>query len=163
SDATNALQSLVSRLRRSLRSGNGSVLESHPAGYRLVVERDDVDVYRFEQLAARGRDELKSGQPAAASATLRAALELWRGPAMVAGLGVGPSDELRQVHLAVLRRDPTLAPADPTAPVGGSRLPARLTSFVGRETELREGLARLSDARLVTLVGPGGAGKTRLS
>src|SRR2546421_3528723 len=47
SDATNALQSLVSRLRRTLRGDNGttSVVESHPAGYRLSVAREDVDVY----------------------------------------------------------------------------------------------------------------------
>src|SRR5262245_65718184 len=48
SDATNALQSLVSRLRRSL-NGSAGVLESHPAGYRLSVRREDVDIYRFEQ------------------------------------------------------------------------------------------------------------------
>ncbi|WP_318782531.1 ATP-binding protein [Nonomuraea africana] len=43
------------------------------------------------------------------------------------------------------------------------RLPARLTSFVGREDELGL-LARLLEAsRLVTIVGPGGAGKTRLA
>jgi predicted ATPase/DNA-binding SARP family transcriptional activator len=248
SDATNALQSLVSRLRRSLRGDNGSasVLESHPAGYRLSIKREDVDVYRFEQLAKHGREELRAGQPAAAADSLRAALELWRGPALadlvdapfagtaatrlaelhaaavedrieadialgrhqevlgelrtlvaeqplrerrsallikalyLAGrqadaltaydatrraladeLGVEPSAELQEIHLAVLRRDPALAPEQ--RPARGSTLPAPLTSFVGRATELREVLARLSDARLVSLVGPGGAGKTRLS
>ena len=72
-DATNALQSLVSRLRRGLRtSGNGdrSLLESHPAGYRLVVDRDDVDTHRFERLARQGRDELSAGEPARAAVTL---------------------------------------------------------------------------------------------
>src|SRR5207244_10007456 len=47
-------------------------------------------------------------------------------------LGVEPSAELRQVHLAVLRRDPELAPKRPAedGPTGrGGRLPARLTSF----------------------------------
>ncbi|HVP02261.1 MAG TPA: DUF4062 domain-containing protein [Solirubrobacteraceae bacterium] len=46
-----------------------------------------------------------------------------------------------------------------------SRLPARTTSFVGRDDELAE-LLRLiarSDVRLVTLTGPGGIGKTRLA
>jgi predicted ATPase/DNA-binding SARP family transcriptional activator len=252
SDATNALQSLVSRLRRSLRgdsrdNGSATLLESHPAGYRLSVKREDVDVYRFEQLAQHGRDELRAGQWGDSAAILRAALELWRGPAMAdladapfAGtaaarlvelhaaavedrieadlalgrhqevlaelrtlvaeqplrerrsallikalylsgrqadalaaydktrraladeLGVEPGAELQQTHLAVLRRDPTLAP-ETTTPVRGSTLPARLTSFVGRATELREVLAQLTDARLVSLVGPGGAGKTRLS
>ncbi|NNN38260.1 AfsR/SARP family transcriptional regulator, partial [Streptomyces sp. S3(2020)] len=44
-----------------------------------------------------------------------------------------------------------------------SRLPARLTSFVGRDGELDRLADLMGSARLVTLVGPGGAGKTRLS
>ena len=44
-----------------------------------------------------------------------------------------------------------------------TNLPAQLTSFVGREQELRRVGKLLSEARLVTLTGPGGAGKTRLS
>ncbi len=43
-----------------------------------------------------------------------------------------------------------------------NNLPAQLTSFVGRERELREVCARLEAARLLTLTGPGGTGKTRL-
>ncbi|MGY9067481.1 AfsR/SARP family transcriptional regulator [Streptomyces sp. CAS3] len=42
-------------------------------------------------------------------------------------------------------------------------LPARLTSFVGREADLAALGTDLETARLVTLLGPGGAGKTRLS
>lgn len=42
-------------------------------------------------------------------------------------------------------------------------LPAQLTSFIGREGEITEIKERLLSARLVTLTGPGGAGKTRLS
>ncbi|MGI5269772.1 BTAD domain-containing putative transcriptional regulator [Nonomuraea sp. CA-218870] len=40
---------------------------------------------------------------------------------------------------------------------------AQLTSFVGRGEELRQVSAELAASRLVTLVGPGGAGKTRLA
>ena len=43
------------------------------------------------------------------------------------------------------------------------RLPAVLTSFVGRAREVREVGGLLSRARLLTLVGPGGCGKTRLA
>ncbi len=42
-------------------------------------------------------------------------------------------------------------------------LPLQLTSFVGRERELAVGLRLLAATRLLTLVGPGGTGKTRLS
>ncbi|MFE5665226.1 BTAD domain-containing putative transcriptional regulator [Streptomyces niveus] len=52
-------------------------------------------------------------------------------------------------------------PADSDLPPGN--LPARITSFVGRESDLADLRGDLRDARLVTLLGAGGAGKTRLS
>ncbi|MFE2678079.1 AfsR family transcriptional regulator, partial [Streptomyces hygroscopicus] len=48
-------------------------------------------------------------------------------------------------------------------PLPHSNLRARLTSFVGRQTEIGDILRDLDGARLVTLTGPGGSGKTRLS
>src|SRR5207247_1403483 len=42
-------------------------------------------------------------------------------------------------------------------------LPAQPSSFIGRELEIAEGQRLLEKARLVTLTGPGGTGKTRLS
>ena len=45
----------------------------------------------------------------------------------------------------------------------GHNLPTPLTSFIGRERELSEVRARLAGARLVTLTGVGGCGKTRLA
>ena len=42
-------------------------------------------------------------------------------------------------------------------------LPTQLTSFIGRERELVEATSKLEGARLLTLIGPGGTGKTRLS
>jgi predicted ATPase/DNA-binding CsgD family transcriptional regulator len=42
-------------------------------------------------------------------------------------------------------------------------LPAETTSFIGRRREIAELRKRLATARLVTLVGPGGVGKTRLA
>jgi predicted ATPase/class 3 adenylate cyclase len=44
-----------------------------------------------------------------------------------------------------------------------NNLPIQLTSFIGRERELAEAKKRLAAARLLTLIGPGGTGKTRLS
>ena len=44
-----------------------------------------------------------------------------------------------------------------------NNLPVQLTSFIGREREIEEGRRLLSQARLVTLTGSGGTGKTRLA
>ena len=44
-----------------------------------------------------------------------------------------------------------------------NNLPTQLTSFVGRETELAEAATLIGTTRLLTLTGPGGTGKTRLS
>ncbi|MGW7042377.1 AfsR/SARP family transcriptional regulator [Streptomyces avermitilis] len=51
----------------------------------------------------------------------------------------------------------------PAAPVPPGNLRARLTSFVGRDADIGTIRGDLASARLVTLLGPGGAGKTRLS
>ena len=74
-------------------------------------------------------------------------------------LGLEPSEELRELEQAILRQDvpPALAPEQ------RHNLPAPLTSFVGREAELDDIERLLEDARLVTLTGVGGAGKTRLA
>ncbi len=50
-----------------------------------------------------------------------------------------------------------------TADVTSISLPAQATSFIGRDVEVREVAALLERARLVTLTGPGGTGKTRLA
>lgn len=49
------------------------------------------------------------------------------------------------------------------ASVMRGNLPAEMTSFIGRRHQLQEVKSALSGARLVTLVGPGGVGKTRLA
>jgi predicted ATPase/class 3 adenylate cyclase/uncharacterized protein HemY len=62
--------------------------------------------------------------------------------------------------------DPVLPSEFPplkTLDVVPNNLPIQVTSFVGREREIREVTALLGDTRLLTLLGPGGTGKTRLS
>ena len=76
-------------------------------------------------------------------------------------LGVDPSPELARLHLAMLRQESTAPPVRPVSRLGN--LPAQLTSFIGREPELGFVSDLLRGARLVTLNGPGGAGKTRLA
>ena len=79
-DEANALQSLVSRLRRAL--GGAGLVGQSPIGYRLAVEPGDVDANRFEQLARAGAEALRSGAQSKAASLLREALALWRGPAL---------------------------------------------------------------------------------
>ncbi|MEV8632980.1 BTAD domain-containing putative transcriptional regulator [Streptosporangium sp. NPDC051023] len=69
-------------------------------------------------------------------------------------LGADPSAELAALHRELLLGE---RPFEPSAP------PAQLTSFVGRTEDLARVTELLGSARLVTLLGPGGAGKTRLS
>ncbi|WP_433591286.1 AfsR/SARP family transcriptional regulator [Nocardia sp. CA-145437] len=108
-------------------------------------------------------------------------------------LGLDPSPELADLHLKLLRGGPPTGPAaarpEPATTAPGStqqlpeptpayrdsamkataatspaaRLRIPLTSFVGREHDLTEVVKRVGASRLVTLVGPGGAGKTRLA
>ncbi|MEU4897070.1 BTAD domain-containing putative transcriptional regulator [Streptomyces sp. NPDC044780] len=81
-------------------------------------------------------------------------------------LGVDPGPELRALHAELLAEPGAGAPvpsALASARTGGGNLRARLTSFVGRESDLRTLRGDLADHRLITLLGPGGAGKTRLS
>jgi DNA-binding SARP family transcriptional activator len=75
-----ALRVHVSRLRRALRNAGGEgLLVTRAPGYLLGIGPDAVDARRFGALVAQGRGVLAS-DPAAAGATLRTALALWRGP-----------------------------------------------------------------------------------
>ncbi|MGW7365272.1 AfsR/SARP family transcriptional regulator [Streptomyces sp. NPDC054841] len=275
-DAVGAVQALVGRARRAL--GHGAVV-SADGGYRLHVEPEDVDLYRFERLAGEGARALAEGDPGKAVELLDEAFALWRGPVLTdlpdrtaeaarwetrrlaarrtrlaaalalgraeetlaelaalcgdhpideslhvlriralraAGrtaealaayesvrrelstrLGTDPGPGLRALHAELLNPDfgsvpvPRSVPvsvAGPDGPAAGGRtscgragrdgagatgpeprrspqgnLRARLTSFVGRESDIDTICEDLGRARLVTLLGPGGAGKTRLS
>jgi predicted ATPase/DNA-binding SARP family transcriptional activator len=240
-EENNALQTLVSRLRRSL-GDPGAIVQSQ-AGYRLAVSAADVDVNRFERLAADGAAALRRGEHREAGRALTEAIALWRGPALVdtpaealavhasrledlrlaavldridadldladptvlvpelealaaehplherltgqlmralgtSGrqadalrayerlrsrladeLGVDPSTDLQHIHVSLLRGE---LGARPNAP-RRTNLKAQLTSFVGRDHEVARIGKSLEQNRLVTLVGPGGAGKTRLA
>jgi predicted ATPase/DNA-binding SARP family transcriptional activator len=77
-------------------------------------------------------------------------------------LGLDPSPKLRRLEEQVLRGE--LEPVQPRPAKREHRAPlARTTSFVGRDRELTMVRQTLAAGRLVTLVGPGGVGKTRLA
>jgi predicted ATPase/DNA-binding SARP family transcriptional activator len=75
SGAANALQRLVSRLRKALPEG---LVEGQTDGYRLTVEPDAVDAVRFERLVGQARTD----EDPRRVRLLREALALWRGAAM---------------------------------------------------------------------------------
>jgi predicted ATPase/DNA-binding SARP family transcriptional activator len=243
SSSTNALQALVSRLRRAL---PGDVIESHPRGYRLAIEPDQVDVLRFKRLADAGKAAAQQ-DPRRAVRTLGDALGMWRGPAfadltgaefaeaaassldqrrlaavedraeatlaladrppdldaleqvvaefprreravgllmralaavgrpadalsayeklretLADELGADPSPDIADLHVRILRGE--LTPQRRTALTGArSNLRTGITSFIGREDEMRRVGKLVGENRLTTLTGPGGAGKTRLA
>lgn len=87
-------------------------------------------------------------------------------------LGVDPSGELAELEAAILRQESALAwrerrpvRAPSVAGADGPRnLPAERTTFVGRVDEIADLVELLgASSRIVTLVGPGGIGKTRLA
>ncbi|GAA4446939.1 AfsR/SARP family transcriptional regulator [Phytohabitans houttuyneae] len=81
-------------------------------------------------------------------------------------LGVEPGERLRALAAAAERGDIAELPEAPRPEPRAPRrvaLPVPLTSLLGREALLDDIGARLAAHRLVTLVGPGGAGKTRLA
>jgi predicted ATPase/DNA-binding SARP family transcriptional activator len=78
--AGQALQKQISRLRHRL--GGGSELRYGPAGYALEIDRESVDTHRFAALLESARVKLAQSDAVGAGADLRAALALWRGPAL---------------------------------------------------------------------------------
>ncbi|WP_157495276.1 BTAD domain-containing putative transcriptional regulator [Kutzneria sp. 744] len=77
-------------------------------------------------------------------------------------LGIDPGGELRLLESRVLRQDPQLLLGD-AAPTVRPRPTRPLSAFLGREREMRTLSETLDSRRLVTMVGPGGVGKTRLA
>ncbi len=121
-DAGNALQRLVSRLRKAL---PGVVVEGVTDGYRLAVDPDAVDAVRFERLVARVREDQGVQR-------LRDALALWRGPAMQdVGLQDSEAFEAAATRLEGLRLAATEDRFDAEINLGrGADLVTELTDLV---------------------------------
>lgn len=76
--ATGSLRSYLHHVRVAVGPDR---LRREPSGFVLVVRRDELDAYRFEDLAAAGRAALATGDRRRGRELLTAALRLWRGPA----------------------------------------------------------------------------------
>ncbi len=135
-DATNALQRLVSRLRKALPDG---VVESRTDGYRLTVQPDAVDAVRFERLVIAGQTRTEDASRRVR--LLREALELWRGAAMQdIGLADSAAFDAAVDRLAGLRLTATEERFDAEVTLGrGADLVPELTELVAAHP-LRERL-----------------------
>lgn len=159
----------VARLEELRRCAEESLLLS-----RLDLGEADAVVAEAEQLVRRdqsgerlweilARALYQCGRQADALDALRRARRELRD-----AFGLDPGPRLQELEVAILRHDPALGravrAAAPPEAAGQVRVrpPLPLTSFVGRRAELGR-LAALADARLVTLLGSGGIGKTRLA
>ncbi|WP_232248635.1 AfsR/SARP family transcriptional regulator [Streptacidiphilus rugosus] len=101
---TTTLQVYISQLRTLLSGGadgmapRDGVLQTQPPGYRLTVGPDELDLTRFEALAASGRRAYERGDHEEARSWLREALGLWTGAAL-SGVPHGSLLSAAAVHL----------------------------------------------------------------
>ena len=103
--ASNVLQGYVSQLRKQL---GRAAIERASRAYLLRVEREALDLDRFERLATEGASALTAGQPEQASHLLADALRLWRGPALADvvedGILRAEAARLEELRLVALER-----------------------------------------------------------
>jgi predicted ATPase/DNA-binding SARP family transcriptional activator len=179
-------------LREALALWRGPALAGLPEETRRAAEAERLDELRLTALELRYDAELACGRHDAVVAELEPltteepyrerflqqrmvalyrcgrqadALEVYRAARQVLAeeLGLDPSPALQELERAILRQDPALAA--PEAPTRTTQpLPVPPTPLLGRRLELAAvgALFRDEGARLVTLTGPGGTGKTRV-
>lgn len=83
STARGQIQGCISALRKLFADTDTSgVIRTHPAGYQLSIDAEDLDASRFARLYADARRQAGAGEQCVAARTLRTALDLWRGSAL---------------------------------------------------------------------------------
>ena len=148
------LLAVEDRIDADLGAGNG------PGLIDELTQLVDSNPYRERLLAAYMMALCQAGQHVRA---LDAYAVYYR--RCVDELGMEPGPRLQQLQMSVLTGDLPLSPdTAPEPSTTTSRAPAPATPLLGRARELAEVVAHLGDdARLVTILGPGGVGKTRLA
>ena len=135
--AAKALQVHVSRLRHAL--GPGDPIVTHASGYAVALEPGQLDLERFETLAARAREERAAGRLPEASGLLREALGLFRGAPLADAPLHGPAalepDRLSAMRLAALEERIEL-----DVEIGGGALLVDEIESLAAEHPYREGL-----------------------
>jgi len=130
----------------------GRVEEAVAALRALLAEHPEREQARGLLMQALYR----AGRHTEALATIRS----WRRH-LATDLGLDPSPALQAIELDILRH--TAGTPDTRGAAATRALPLPVTSFVGRDEDMVAVTGRLDRARLVTLHGPGGVGKTRLA
>ena len=183
----------AAEVRHALELWRGPALADLPAEARATAGAERLEELRLAALELRNDAELACGRHQELVAELDAlvaehpfrerfleqrALALYRSGrqkealdacrearrTLVDELGLEPSAALRELERAILRQDESLA-APASEPHAKPPLPVAPTPLVGRLLEVAAVTALFRDegARLVTLTGPGGTGKTRLA
>jgi predicted ATPase/DNA-binding SARP family transcriptional activator len=146
------LQALEDRLDADLALGrHGDVVAELEA---LVAEHPLRERFWGQLMLAQYR----GGRQAEALRTYQAVRTL-----LADRLAIDPGSELRRLHAAILDQDRAIELPDPVPGEPPNNLPHQLAAFIGREWELAEVRELFRKGRLITLVGAGGAGKSRLA
>ena len=141
------------RVRMGLHTGEAQISSTGYMG---------MDVHRAARIAAAGH----GGQVLISQATCDLVEKELPHGVTLRDLGEHRLKDLRQpkhLYQLVMEGLPSDFPPLKSLNVSSHNLPTQLTSFIGREQELREIRQSLSEHHLVTLIGPGGSGKTRLA
>ncbi len=146
-------QSATVRVRMGIHSGEGRLLGGEYVG---------LDVHRTARIVTAGH----GGQVLVSDAARGLAEGRLATDASFRDLGEHRLKDIdRSEHLFQLAADGLATEFPPLRSLTGrpNNLPAQMTSFVGRDLEKQQLLEHLGASRLLTLTGPGGTGKSRLS
>jgi len=124
-------------------------------GARALVEAEPLRERRWELLMLT---LYRSGRQADALDAYASARAL-----LADELGIDPGPALRRLQQRILAQDPTLEVNEPPGSGQRATLPGVATRRVGRDSEAAALADALSRSRLVTVIGPAGAGKSRLA
>ena len=138
----------------------GSLLKA----YRGQAGHTQEELATLARISVRGLRYLERGLTSPNPRTVRrlaSALSLT--PAQQASLVAAAREARSRNAASIVEPEPNRVAQTGTAPGEARRLPGQLTNFIGREATLSTVSRRLADDRLVTLVGAGGCGKTRIA